>query len=302
MAPSITLQEEPGLGEEASETRGRGRCVPERAGVPLLDWPGSPSNSPQHRRAWVRSCTDDSEAPSTPMTSVPRTSVPTTPTAPEWGEERSAVFDVVAGPEGEPALLSATPRAEGDSPSSTSLRDLPDDEVITARVFRFFDDVDDHVNDHELQLRNVNTGSIMWLLVHLLPKMHSVKGSKYGKWFTVHVIRAQAKHFRSGYHACDSGRSFATRFGATAALTTLVTGEKLDSGYFWFVHPVVKAEDSEVQDVTHEDHLLRGGWQHLGRSSPIHGEVFLEEWRRGGCPNNEEGLQAVLERIFRKPL
>lgn len=110
------------------------------------------------------------------------------------------------------------------------------------------EDKSDERQPWEQQLRNVNSGSLLWLVarwlwcatgaadkvmsarvcvqlrmgscvlrcmrpidsksiglavivpqvVHMEPKMHSMSGAKYGKWFVEHHIRVQAKYFNSG--------------------------------------------------------------------------------------------------------
>ena len=114
------------------------------------------------------------------------------------------------------------------------MSDLGQDEVVAVRVFRFLEDRSDERNTWEQGLHNVNSGSLLWLLVHMLPKMHSMSGAKYGKWFTVHTINVQAKHFGSNYHMFNEGSAGpAKTFGASNATQNLVTGEKLEKGYFW---------------------------------------------------------------------
>jgi len=246
-------------------------------------------------------------APSTSCQGRRRTVERSTTWAPgDVPAEQPPIFDIVADADGNPVLLPVdSPWEEGAESPTTPVKDLPEEEVVTTRVFRFFEDHEDHEQQWEQQLRNVNTGSILWLLVHLLPKMHTRDGAKYGKWFTVHAVRARASSFWSGcYHAADEGRSHAKTFGATPAVSTLVTGKRLPTGYFWYVHPAArqesKAQDVEFADVHDEEHLDRCGWQHVERAGPIHGDAFLEEWRRQGSPMDERSLQTVLDQVLAK--
>mmetsp|Transcript_56935 Transcript_56935/g.161649 ORF Transcript_56935/g.161649 Transcript_56935/m.161649 type:complete len:329 (-) Transcript_56935:79-1065(-) len=196
----------------------------------------------------------------------------------------AGVFDVVHGPGGEPAIL---PVGKPGFPAKTA-KDLPEDSVVTVRVFRFFWDTSDASDPWERQLLNVNSGSILWLIVHMLPKMHTASGCKFGKWFTVHTLRVSAKHFGSNYCICREGCCAAKTFGCTEAHVGLITGEELESGYFWFVTP---AEQSPVEQ---EAHLEERGWQHVARAGPFDGDELVEQWQRQGSPMGEAALQEVL--------
>jgi len=204
------------------------------------------------------------------------------------------IFDVVATGSGEPVLIPI----DGVKSSKHPVKDLSEDTLVTIRVFRFFEALSNESQDWEHKLRNVNSGSILWLLVHLLPGMHSASGAKYGKWFTVHHLRIYAKHFASGYHMCNDGTCpIAKTFGSSSAITRLVSGKKLPRGYFWYVSPDGDGLGKRLQDVSRETTLIEHGWQHLARDGPFDGDVFLQEWRRGGSPMDETGLQAVFKNI-----
>jgi len=177
--------------------------------------------------------------------------------------------------------------------------DLPDDAAVTIRVFRFLEDQDDAGCAWERELRNVNSGSLLWLVVHMQPKMHSVAGRKYGQWFTVHHIRVLARHFRSGYHMAQEGSCpFAKTFGATVACRTLVTSESLPTGYFWFVSPDRAGFGPSAADVGDEENLHRHGWQHLGRAGPFDGEALLAAWQRRGAAMEEAAVQDIVRVIM----
>mmetsp|Transcript_70937 Transcript_70937/g.154118 ORF Transcript_70937/g.154118 Transcript_70937/m.154118 type:complete len:223 (-) Transcript_70937:178-846(-) len=180
------------------------------------------------------------------------------------GDKR--VYDVVSSASGEVELLPV----EGSSPRTRlQVAKLPDDAVVTIRVFRFLEDYSDAKETWEKGLRNVNSGSLLWLAVHMLPQMHSVRGAKYGEWFTIHHIRVYARHFKSGYHMCNSGSSGpAETFGSSTAVKSLVTGDKLREGYFWFVSPV---------DELSKPSLEKDGWQHVKMEGPFDGSSVAQE-------------------------
>jgi hypothetical protein len=204
-----------------------------------------------------------------------------------------SVHDIVANENGELELLPV-----GDQPqaSKRKVSDLGQDEVVTVRVFRFLEDHSDERNPWEQGLHNVNSGSLLWLLVHMLPKMHSMSGAKYGKWFTVHTINVQAKHFGSAYHMFNEGNAGpAKTFGASSATQNLVTGQKLEKGYFWFGTPVEGSANAPSKDVSSQEHLEAMGWQHVRREGPFDGESFIEEWRKQGEAMDEVSLQRTLE-------
>jgi len=202
------------------------------------------------------------------------------------------VHDIVANENGELELLPL-----GEQPQAArKVSDLGQDEVVAVRVFRFLEDRSDERNTWEQGLHNVNSGSLLWLLVHMLPKMHSMSGAKYGKWFTVHTINVQAKHFGSNYHMFNEGSAGpAKTFGASNATQNLVTGEKLEKGYFWFGTPVEGSPDAPSMDVSTQEHLESKGWQHLRREGPFDGESFLGEWTKQGEAMDEVSLQRTLE-------
>mmetsp|Transcript_66706 Transcript_66706/g.145462 ORF Transcript_66706/g.145462 Transcript_66706/m.145462 type:complete len:264 (-) Transcript_66706:187-978(-) len=184
------------------------------------------------------------------------------PYSPVLGDKR--VFDVVSSESGEVELLPV------EGPSKTRLRvtTLADDDVVTIRVFRFIEDYDDASEPWEEGLQNVNSGSLLWLRVHMLPKMHSVRGAKYGKWCTVHEIRIYAKHFKSGYYMCKNGCSMpAKTFGSTSSVKSLVSGEKLAQGYFWFVSPCGQQAGASLEN---------DGWEHISMDGPFDGSVLAE--------------------------
>jgi len=202
------------------------------------------------------------------------------------------VYDVVANNEAELELL---PLGAKKGEGRITVGELHQDDSVLIRVFRFFEDKDHEAHPWEEKLKNVNSGSLLWLLVHVLPKMHSVRGCKYGKWFTTHTVRVQARHFASAYHMCNEGcAGQAKTFGTSPANKSLVTGEKLPSGYFWFVSPTHWEAEASAKDTAHDDHLEAKGWQHIRREGPFNAEDFVEEWHRQDSPMDEESLQKIV--------
>mmetsp|Transcript_22068 Transcript_22068/g.75673 ORF Transcript_22068/g.75673 Transcript_22068/m.75673 type:complete len:329 (-) Transcript_22068:319-1305(-) len=202
------------------------------------------------------------------------------------------VYDVIGGPEGQPHVLPV--RDDGLEMPSCPVSALPEDTLLDVRVFRFFEDLCSANDVWEQEMRNVNTGSLLWLPVHLQPKMHSGTGCKFGKWFTIHHIRVFAKHFQSGYHMAEEGSSFAKTFGSTLGLTNLITGGRLPRSYFWFVSPDNHGFGKPSEDVKEELNLLKHGWQHVAREGPFDGDGFMSEWHTQGSPVEERCLQKLL--------
>lgn len=238
--------------------------------------------TPQGRRGCTRNLQDNDIDPNEQEPMPPRVEA----MAEQPLSSGSNIFyDVIGDVGGQPVLLpieSAEPRI--------AVRDLPADAVVNIRVVRFFEDRDDEKCPWEKRLQNVNSGSLLWLPVHLMPKTHSVHGCKYGGWFTVHYIRLNAKFLKSGYHMCKEGVSLAKTFGATSGVSTLITGKILQNGYFWFVSPSKGSADDE-------NCLLVHGWQHLRREGPFDGNTFLSEWRKQGSPMEEAHIQQVLQLV-----
>eukprot|EP00929_Paragymnodinium_shiwhaense_P071514 TRINITY_DN3634_c0_g2_i1.p1 TRINITY_DN3634_c0_g2~~TRINITY_DN3634_c0_g2_i1.p1 ORF type:complete len:340 (-),score=72.91 TRINITY_DN3634_c0_g2_i1:521-1540(-) len=196
----------------------------------------------------------------------------------------AVIFDVVVSEKnGGPALMPV----DGPHVEPIPLENFPADALVTIRVFRFFEDASDHNQAWEQDLRNVNSGSLMWLPVHLQPGLHSVRGAKYGKWFTIHYMQAYVKHFSSGYHRAEEGSCYpAKTFGATGAETSTVSGKHLESGYFWYVHPA--GTETNLQQV---------GWQHLCRAGPFDGAKFRQLWEEKGTPTDIRSLQSLLSDV-----
>jgi len=205
------------------------------------------------RRAWERTCTAGADA------------------AADVGE----VCDVVANAAGEPMLL---PVHGGPSRAVT---EVPEDEVVTVRVFRFFEDKADHDQIWERELRNVNSGSLLWLAVHLEPGKHSLAGAKYGRWFAVHHVRVRARLLVSnGYFMFEEGCCpLAKHFGATSAIRGLISGDKLATGYYWFASPDRPGAGASHKDVTDQECMEKFGWQHAGFKGLFSGDEFLDKWR-----------------------
>jgi len=211
---------------------------------------------------------------------------------PAWqqdSKEAASIYDVVADKDGHAMLL---PLSGGEA---KAVADMPENEPVTIRVFRFFEDKADEKRIWERELRNVNSGSLQWLLVHLAPKMHSVSGAKYGKWFTAHHVRVLPKHLTSGYFMCEEGACpLAKTFGATtSAVKSLVSGEKLDTGYFWFASPDRHGDGPSHKDVADDECLEQHGWQHLGRQGLFDGDLFLAKLTRTGS-TSEATMSQVL--------
>lgn len=208
------------------------------------------------------------------------------------------VYDVVASESGELELWPVGSTAAGSqAPQRRRVSELHQDEEVTIRVFRFFEAKRDEAQPWERELRNVNSGSLLWVLVHMIPKMHSMAGAKYGNWFAIHTLRVQAKHFSSRYFMCNEGTACgsAKTFGTSAAEKTLVSGKSLSTGYVWFVSPADLAGDESCQDVAGEQHLEAKGWQHVRREGPFNGEDFIKEWSKQGSPMEEASLQMIIE-------
>jgi len=195
----------------------------------------------------------------------------------------AVVYDVWASETGKEVLIPV----DGPAALPIAVVDLPPDALITIRSFRFLEDRSDDKEIYEQELRNVNSGSLLWLPIHLAPNMHSVRGAKYGKWFMMHYFQVYAKHFRSCYHMANDGSCYpATTFGSTQANDRLITGKTLPSGYFWYVSPASGPAKLENQ-----------GWQHICRSAPFDGSEFLKEWEHAGSPMDARKLQEVLNRV-----
>jgi hypothetical protein len=204
----------------------------------------------------------------------------------------SLVFnDVVADEQGRPTLVPI----DGPSVAGTPVEDFPADALVTIRVFRFFENHVDEKEVWERELRNVNSGCILWLPVQLTPGMHSKAGSKYGIWFTIHYIQVYARHFKSAYHMCNEGCSYpAKSFGSTSATKDTINAQPLERGYFWFVSPA--SDDSSAS----EQNLSTWGWKHVAREGPYNGTVLTEEWRKRGAPCAIQDLQGVLDEVRRQ--
>mmetsp|Transcript_1874 Transcript_1874/g.4182 ORF Transcript_1874/g.4182 Transcript_1874/m.4182 type:complete len:442 (-) Transcript_1874:275-1600(-) len=211
-------------------------------------------------------------------------SADSTPSTEELRRLPAVVYDVVVtDASAAPALVPV----DGPAVPPILVDDFPDQALLTVRVFRFFEDHRDKKEVWEQELQNVNSGSLQWVPVHLAPGMHSKSGAKYGFWFTIHYVQVYAIHFRSSYHMANEGFVQAKTFGATSANTAMVTGEKLSTGYFWYVHPVNADHGS----------LRQEGWQHLCRAGPFNGKVFLEHWHQRGSPMDFLAVQAVLNEV-----
>jgi len=195
----------------------------------------------------------------------------------------AVVYDVLASETGKEVLIPV----DGPAALPVNVDDLPPDALVTIRSFRFVEDRSDERAIYEQELRNVNSGSLLWLPIHLAPSMHSVRGAKYGKWFMIHYFQVYAKHFRSCYHMANDGCCYpAKTFGSSQANDRLITGKTLPSGYFWYVSPASGPAELENQ-----------GWQHICRSAPFDGSEFLKEWENAGSPMDARKLQEVLNRF-----
>lgn len=204
----------------------------------------------------------------------------------------ACVYDVVGDGSGGHALLPIS----GEGPT-IALSTVPEDASVTIRVFRFFEDWEDEAKIWEQELRNVNSGSLLWVLVHMVPRMHSVRGCKYGTCFVEHHIRVLAKNFKTGYHMSEAGSSLANTFGATGAVTSLVSGEKLQNPYFWFVTPDRSISGVCHSKVTDDEMLQKHGWQHVHRAGPFDGDDFVSEWRKQSSPMDELSIQRILRSV-----
>lgn len=194
----------------------------------------------------------------------------------------AVVYDVVAA---EGTATAALLPVDGPQVAPVPVGYFPEDAVVVIRCFRFFEDRSDEKAVWEQELRNVNSGSLLWLPVHLQPGLHSKAGAKYGSWFTIHYLQVYAKHFKSHYFMAEEGCCPAAKtFGCAGPTTMTVTGSKLKDGYFWYVTPA-----------RGEANLEREGWQHFFRAGPFDGNALLDEWRSGGRPMEARALQQVLD-------
>jgi len=205
-----------------------------------------------------------------------------------WPPLESTTFDVVGNSSAEHVLLPL-----GGKGPSLLVKELPGDAVVNLRVIRFFEDPVDEKCAWEKELHNVNSGSLLWLPVHMVPKMHSLKGCKYGEWFTIHHIQVVAKHFASGYQMCNEGVCPAKTFGVSSGVKALVTGKKLQQPYFWFVTPRGNSDK-----VNTDEHMQAYGWRHVRREGPFDGSSFLSKWQKQGSPLEHEKIQAVLQSLI----
>lgn len=202
--------------------------------------------------------------------------------------EAAMFYDVVANEHGQPLLVPIN----GPAVTPMPIELFPPDALVTVRVFRFFENRNDASEPWERGLLNLNSGSLLWLPVHLVPGMHSVAGAKYGRCFTVHYLQVYAKHFKSAYHMCNEGYNPAKSFGSAAAAKDTIKGQPLKEGYFWFVSPALADGNASEQE-----HLKAWGWKHLARAGPFDGNKFAEQWIQHGSPMGVHDLQVVLEQF-----
>merc|ERR1712232_68036 len=201
--------------------------------------------------------------------------------------DASVYYDVIADENGQPMLMPI----DGPAVRGLRIQEFPPEALVTVRTFRFFEARTDGNEVWEQQLRILNSGSLLWLPVHLTPGMHSVSGAMYGRWFTIHYLQVKAKHFTSAYHMCNEGFSLAESFGTTVK-QNLITGQPLKEGYFWFVSPTEASTD-----VSQCAQLESWGWKHLAREGPFDGARFVEEWQRKGSALETRDLQAALGKL-----
>merc|ERR1712151_536791 len=83
------------------------------------------------------------------------------------------------------------------------VQSFPPEASVTIRTFRFFENRADETQVWEQELQNVNSGSLVFVPVHMCPGLHSSAGAKFGTWFTIHYIRVYVKHFSSSYFMAD---------------------------------------------------------------------------------------------------
>ncbi|CAE8586112.1 unnamed protein product [Polarella glacialis] len=197
----------------------------------------------------------------------------------------AVVFDVVAESSEVPALVPV----DGPAVAPIPVTDFPPESLITFRVFRFFEDRSDEDEVWEQELQDVNSGSLLWVPIHLDPGKHSKKGAKYGTWFAIHYVQVYAKHFKSAYHMANEGAHPAKTWGASSGNQTTISGETLPHGYYWYVSPSSK--------FGRQVSLGTNGWQHLCRAGPFDGKAFLEHWHKTGCSFEFRQLQAILNQV-----
>lgn len=203
------------------------------------------------------------------------------------------VFDVVSDEDGRLVLLPI----DGPSAEGVRLEDVPPEATLAIRVFRFLEHRTDGDEIWEKELRNVNSGSLLWLPVHLAPGMHSTYGAKYGDWFTVHTVQVHAKNFKSAYHMCEGGCNvLAKSFGCSPAAKWIVKGQPLERGYYWFVSPA-----SDETSTTDDQHFGSWGWKHVACEGPFSGARFVAEWQKRGSSLASCDLQAALQQVQGQP-
>jgi hypothetical protein len=193
----------------------------------------------------------------------------------------AVIFDVVVN-ENKPCLVPV----DGPPVAPIPVQEFPAETLVTIRTFRFFDDKNDAKQVWEQELQNVNSGSLLWLPVHLEPGLHSKNGAKYGSWFTIHYIKVRVKHFFSSYHMANEGYVPARTFGCTQAMTSTISGQDLPSGYFWYVSPSKGDASLDVE-----------GWEHLCRMGPYDGKAFHELWSQEHRPMTSRRLQDMLNQV-----
>merc|ERR1719161_770831 len=90
--------------------------------------------------------------------------------------DASVFYDVAADEAGQPVLAPIN----GPADARIRIDEFPPEALVTIRVFRFFEHRSDEDEIWEKELRNLNSGSLLWLPMHLTPGSHSANGAKYG--------------------------------------------------------------------------------------------------------------------------
>jgi len=93
----------------------------------------------------------------------------------------------------------------------------------------------------------------------------------------------------------EGGCPLAKTFGATgSAVKSLVSGEKLETGYFWFSSPDRLCDGPSHKDVSDDECLQKHGWKHVCMQGLFDGSDFLAAWTKNGSTLVETELLQVL--------
>mmetsp|Transcript_102396 Transcript_102396/g.285249 ORF Transcript_102396/g.285249 Transcript_102396/m.285249 type:complete len:101 (-) Transcript_102396:609-911(-) len=94
--------------------------------------------------------------------------------------------------------------------------------------------------------------------------------------------------------ACPLARTFGTTSSATKSL---VSGEHLETGYFWFASPDRDGDGPSHKDVHDDACLQEHGWKHVDVLGLFDGDAFLWAWSRSGSSIIEANIAGVLRSL-----